>query len=785
MNKVYKLKFVKATQSLQAVSELATNAVAEQSSSNRPEDDSSSSGLGWSEPSSELESLDMLSVNLQVDDHRVKTTSGLVNTSATTNLGIASTSLSLSSATKTKISTTLASIGAISALGFAGQAMAAPSGAEVVSGHAQIVQDGLVTSIKNSPNAIINWQQFNIGTNEVVRFIQQNANSAVLNRVVGGNISKILGTLQSNGKVFLVNPNGIVFGKGATVDVQSMIASTLDISNENFKSGKYVFDQAKDSQIAKVINQGMIKVNPNGTLALIGGQVANQGILEARNGSVYLLAGNSIEFTDFNNPNISFKVKATNKAINLGMILGKNVTMLGSKVSHGKAEIESFADLVAANDDIVNQARVEASGEVLLYGGSESDVLQSTQQTNAQVSGKRNSLVEVNAVINTTSKEGKLAQVKVLADKIFLGNNSKIIAGGDQGGSVRIGGDAYGKGDYKLSQLTVAESGQLINVSGKQKSGNAVLWGDYAWVDGTFTADSTHGAGGLIETSGHKIDIQANIKVSTKGTELGSWLIDPNNIYIVASYPAGIQQNEKLEGQGSFSADDTGTGVSGLQKYQVEASPDHDTYILNSTLNSWLDGQTDAHIILKATGNISVANVTIQKTNPATGTGILTLDTVNATLPNTGHVDIYNSTIQLNQLNIQANNSVNITASNLSLKAKDDTLGEVNILSWKGGVKFEGSNLSAENRDTIFNATVGNIDIINSNFVKSASGSANLIANGAAVTINNSKLEGLTVNATLSTSVTSSLLNSTTVICTTGANTFDNVTINGTFNATS
>src|SRR3978361_143730 len=84
-----------------------------------------------------------------------------------------------------------------------------PVGPVVVSGQAAFATRGNHLLIRNTPGAIINWQQFSIQSNEATRFIQQSASSAVLNRVVGVDPSQILGTLQSNGRVFLINPNGI------------------------------------------------------------------------------------------------------------------------------------------------------------------------------------------------------------------------------------------------------------------------------------------------------------------------------------------------------------------------------------------------------------------------------------------------------------------------------------------------------------------------------------------------------------------------------------------------
>src|SRR5580658_8540451 len=94
-----------------------------------------------------------------------------------------------------------------------GQALAAPSGGTVVSGGAIIQQAGTTTTITQATNqAIINWQSFSIGANELVKFIQPNQVAVALNRVTGIDPSVLLGSLQANGRIFLVNPNGIVFG---------------------------------------------------------------------------------------------------------------------------------------------------------------------------------------------------------------------------------------------------------------------------------------------------------------------------------------------------------------------------------------------------------------------------------------------------------------------------------------------------------------------------------------------------------------------------------------------
>jgi filamentous hemagglutinin family protein len=113
-----------------------------------------------------------------------------------------------------------------------------PTGPVVVSGQVLFQQTGNLLQVTNSAGAIINWNGFSIAASEITRFLQPSSTSAVLNRVVGQDPSAILGALQSNGRVFLVNPNGILFGAGAQVDVAGMVASTLNLSDSDFLAGR-------------------------------------------------------------------------------------------------------------------------------------------------------------------------------------------------------------------------------------------------------------------------------------------------------------------------------------------------------------------------------------------------------------------------------------------------------------------------------------------------------------------------------------------------------------------
>ncbi|MDO9267745.1 MAG: filamentous hemagglutinin N-terminal domain-containing protein, partial [Methylobacter sp.] len=196
-----------------------------------------------------------------------------------------------------------------------------PDGAQIASGQVSIdTATPGVTSVTNSPNAIINWQNFSIAQNELTRFIQQNGQSAVLNRIIGQNPSEILGQLTSNGKVFLINPNGIVFGAGSTIDTQGLVASSLNLSDQDFLSGNYHF--MAGSSAGNILNEGIIRAGKDGNIILIAPTIENNGIIKSEGGAITLAAGQELTITNLDTPEIRFQIQApADSVLNLGKLL--------------------------------------------------------------------------------------------------------------------------------------------------------------------------------------------------------------------------------------------------------------------------------------------------------------------------------------------------------------------------------------------------------------------------------------------------------------------------------
>ncbi|MCK8982022.1 filamentous hemagglutinin N-terminal domain-containing protein, partial [Haemophilus influenzae] len=391
-------------------------------------------------------------------------------------------------------------------------------GMSVVHGTATMQVDGNKTTIRNSVNAIINWKQFNIDQNEMVQFLQESNNSAVFNRVTSDQISQLKGILDSNGQVFLINPNGITIGKDAIINTNGFTASTLDISNENIKARNFTLEQTKDKALAEIVNHGLITVGKDGSVNLIGGKVKNEGVISVNGGSISLLAGQKITISDIINPTITYSIAAPeNEAINLGDIFAK-----GGNINVRAANIRNQGKLSA---DSVSK---DKSGNIVL----------SAKEGEAEIGG----------VISAQNQQAKGGKLMITGDKVTLKTGAVIDLSGKEGGETYLGGDERGEGKngIQLAKKTSLEKGSTINVSGKEKGGRAIVWGDIALINGNINAQGSDIAetGGFVETSGHDLFINDSAIVDAK-----EWLLDPDNVDIVK----GEQNTSDLTSRGDTS----------------------------------------------------------------------------------------------------------------------------------------------------------------------------------------------------------------------------------------
>ena len=184
---------------------------------------------------------------------------------------------------------------------------AAPSGGVVTSGNASISQSGNVTNIHQSTQkASINWQKFNIAKHETVNFKQPNVNSITLNRVIGNEKSVINGALNANGQVWILNSNGVLFGKNAKINTSGLLATTAKLSDQDFQKGNYNF---KDATSNSVINKGTIEIANNGSVILASKEVVNSGTIKVVQGDIHLVGAKEYSINLSGNSLISLKIE--------------------------------------------------------------------------------------------------------------------------------------------------------------------------------------------------------------------------------------------------------------------------------------------------------------------------------------------------------------------------------------------------------------------------------------------------------------------------------------------
>ncbi|WP_411879805.1 YDG domain-containing protein [Polaromonas sp. YR568] len=253
-------------------------------------------------------------------------------------------------------------------LAAAAQALAAPAGGQVSAGQGDIAQSGGTTTITQStPRLAINWQSFGIAGNETVNFVQPGANAVALNRVLGTEASQIMGRLNANGQVFLLNPNGVLFGQSAQVSVGGLVASTLGMSDADFMAGRYVLRDGS-GRGGSVRNEGTIRAADGGSIALVGGEVSNTGTLVANLGTVALAAGKQVTL-DFSGDGL-LKLAVDEGAVNALAHNGGLMQADGGTALLTAKAADALAGTVVNNTGVIQARTLENRGGVIkLLGG--------------------------------------------------------------------------------------------------------------------------------------------------------------------------------------------------------------------------------------------------------------------------------------------------------------------------------------------------------------------------------------------------------------------------------
>src|SRR5215831_15152085 len=420
-------------------------------------------------------------------------------------------------------------------------ALANPQGAQVVGGQATVQGQGTstVTVTQGSDHAIINWNTFNIGAGEKTQFVQPSASSVSLNRVTGGlGPSQIFGTITANGRVFLINPNGILFGLGSSVNT----------------AGRFNFN-IPGRLDASIVNFGHITATNGGFAALVAPGVRNAGVITANLGHVALASGNGFTLDFYGDKLITLQVgdEIANQVIDVATqkpldSLVKNEGMLkanGGQVTLTAVAARHVVDSVINNTGVIEANTVGTKNGMIVLGAATDDKQGASEQK-----------VVVSGVLSARGRKSgeKGGTIQITGESIAL-KGAKIRASGDAGGgTVLIGGDigggqvnsaVSGVAQAKLAPWPVATA-RTVTIDDKTvitasawssgDGGKVVVWSDQST---TFagqikaTGGANSGNGGFAEvSSGGVLSFTGLVNLSAPKGSLGTLLLDPHDIVI-------------------------------------------------------------------------------------------------------------------------------------------------------------------------------------------------------------------------------------------------------------
>ena len=568
---------------------------------------------------------------------------------------------------------------------------ALPTDGTIVEG-AGAINDAVGNSLtvdQTSSKMVADWKSFSIAAPETVRFNQPDASAIALNRVVGVNPSEIFGKLLANGRIFLVNPNGVLFGAGSQVDTAGLVASTLNISNKDFMNGNYAFTGAGGS----VINAGTLS-SPGGYIALLGGRVENSGAILASAGSVALASGNAVTIGLDPDNIISVAVNTQSDSnpdsANAGVINSGTIT-----ANEGKVWITANVLKSAFNNAVNNSGIVEAQNIEITGNG---DVVLSSGLAN---SGVKATGTDGEATVSIESTEGNVS-----------------IADTEVSASIQAGEESDGNGDANIDILAggdilIDDSSVTAQVSGNANGSAQIFLG----ADPDFNAEGaafTHNISILnhstvsAEMANGNTNAEANVEMDLTG----NLDIEDSTISATAGVTessgtpeAKIDINLFSEGEdpdvtisdSTLTAQVNGAGYASITIY--DSNPNNDNPYWSDLLDQYVSGLSDLLDIgsdgsVPINGSVNITNSTLQALaadpNSYDLTDIFNNDTNNnfgavVGIMSQGPITLTHSTISAANVNAPAavglfsGSSVSIDSNSTVSATTEDSLAGVGI----------------------------------------------------------------------------------------------------------
>ncbi|HCE5941396.1 TPA: two-partner secretion system exoprotein TpsA4 [Pseudomonas aeruginosa] len=576
-------------------------------------------------------------------------------------------------------------------------AFALPSGATVVSGDAgfQTSTDGRHMVIdQQSHKLITNWNEFSVRADERVSFHQPGQDAVALNRVIGRNGSDIQGRIDANGKVFLVNPNGVVFGKSAQVNVGGLVASTLDLADRDFLAGNYQF--SGDSG-ATVSNAGSLQASEGGSIALLGARVSNDGVIQAQLGDVALGAGQGINLNFDGDGLLNLQVdKGSVDALahNGGLIRAD-----GGQVLMSARSADSLLKTVVNNQGTLEARTLRsAEGRIVLDGDEQGTVRVAGKQDASAIGGGNGGLVlnqganveiQRTAQVDTHADQGATGTWRILSHEVSVAAVGQANAAGDGSGQVHVAQGPAGANASDSNGVTIVQQQPAVDLA--------------AGANGTSAVQSQSGANIGSGASGISVVQSQNSPNIGSGVN-GVTVVQSQNGANIGSGASGITVVQSQNGA------NIGSGASGISVVQSQSGPSIGSGVNGVTI---VQSQSGANIGPGVSGIDVVQTQTLPNLSPgANGSSIVQVQTLPDIAADAGNVHVMQ--VQTGGNKVFGNSATNVRSRTVQARSNENVgSGLANPSSARKGPTLHADtlarNLSTSNVEVV--ATRGNAHV--------------------------------------------------------------------------
>jgi filamentous hemagglutinin family protein len=412
------------------------------------------------------------------------------------------------------------------------------------------VQLDISGGTQSQSNLFHSFQQFNLSPNQIANFLSTPNIQNILGRVVGGDPSIIQGLIQVSGStanLYLMNPAGIVFGSGASLNVPGSFTATTANGiwlggNAGAPGGWFPAVGSADyaalvgnpaafafltPQPGSIFNAGNLAVGDGQRLALIGGTILNTGTLSAPNGAIAVVAVPGENLVRLSQPGSLLSVEF--------QPLPPSQTAAALPTPPSLPALLTGGNLTGATGAIVENGIIRLTS---------TNTAIPTSPGTAIVSGTV-SVSPPTSRVETFQQNVSTAEIAILGDKIALLSANVDASSPAGGGTIRIGGGYQGQGAVPNAQFVTLDPSSTIRADGFKtgqtspasaaNGGQIIVWADQTTrVYGTVSAQASSqgGNGGLIETSGRRsLDVSgARVNAGAANGVAGTWLLDPGNI---------------------------------------------------------------------------------------------------------------------------------------------------------------------------------------------------------------------------------------------------------------